>query len=93
MDMRITIDTVDMLLAETMFHSAIMGIERYSTDSGTLVICDPITDKPTAEGKFMRYGQNGNGEPLWTVTNLNRGTGTNCFTIAETIGAFFDIID
>lgn len=92
MDMRIMLDTTDYLLTETMLHAAITGLER-DDDTSTLVMVNPWNGKNVAEGKFMRYGQNGNGEPLWTVTDLNRGTGTNCFTIAETIAAFVDITD
>lgn len=92
MDMRIMLDTTDYLLTETMLHAAITGLER-DDDESTLVMVDPWNGKNVAEGKYMRYGQDGNSEPLWTVTDLNRGTGVNCFTIAETIAAFVDITD
>lgn len=88
-NMRITLDTIDIYLLETMMHAAVTSMERYST-SATLVLCDPCTDKPVAEGTYHPYGRNGNSEPSWTVTSLKTGRGEHCPAITDTVAAFLE---
>lgn len=86
-DMRLTVDTNDNYILETMVHAAITSLER-GTRLATLVLCDPVTDKRAAEGTYYPYGTNGNGEPCWIVTSTETGCGEYCATIGDTVSAF-----